>query len=157
MEEVLTALILSTARYDLLVSKHQITNKLFPSLHKQPRLSMIPGAEENCLPFYRLEDATALREKIDSLVNRKGHGSSRGVIKIAIIGGGYSGVEVAASIAERLSIYKSEITIYERNKRIMGLATDYNRRTAQHRLDRLGVKCILLTAVAEVTDKGMNL
>jgi NADH dehydrogenase len=92
----------------------------------QPRIDLIPGSKDHSLSFYKLEDAIALKSKLKSLKNSK-----KGFIRISVIGGGYSGVEVAANIAETIGKHKAVVTIIDRNSNIMSSSALHNREAAE--------------------------
>jgi NADH dehydrogenase len=48
----------------------------------QPRLDLIPGSKENSLPFYRLEDAIALKSKLKDFET-----SIKGFVRVSVVGG----------------------------------------------------------------------
>ena len=58
------------------------------------------GARENAIPFYRLEDAYSLRKKMKLLESQK-----KGYIRVSVIGAGYSGIEVATTVAQTIGKY----------------------------------------------------
>lgn len=119
----------------------------------QPRTDLIMGAKEHCIPFYRLEDAYELKEKLATVQARNGEG----VINVAIIGGGYSGVEVATTIAHTIGKDKASLTIFDRNMQIMGTSTTHNRNTSLRMLKRYGIATRLRTSVKEVRESELLL
>lgn len=103
----------STLKYDQLVISTGI----------QPRTDLIPGAKEHSLPFYRVNDAFKLKTKLKEL-----KASKKDTLNVVVIGGGYSGVEVATNIAQELK--KALVTIIDRNSTLMLTSTKHNRKTA---------------------------
>ncbi|XP_010243485.1 PREDICTED: alternative NAD(P)H-ubiquinone oxidoreductase C1, chloroplastic/mitochondrial isoform X2 [Nelumbo nucifera] len=71
------------------------------ALGAEAKLDLVPGAAEFALPFSTLEDACKVDEKLKAL-ERKQFGSNSSPIRVAVVGCGYSGVELAATISERL-------------------------------------------------------
>ncbi|KAL3729111.1 hypothetical protein ACJRO7_033674 [Eucalyptus globulus] len=70
------------------------------ALGAEAKLDVVPGAAESALPFSTLEDALKVDNKLKALERRNfGKGSE---IRVAVVGCGYSGVELAATISERL-------------------------------------------------------
>jgi NADH dehydrogenase FAD-containing subunit len=71
---------------------------LRPPRHR-PRWSILPLnsylAKTHAIPFRSLEDAYRLRDRLKTLEQ-----SDRDKIRVAIIGGGYSGVELACKLAD---------------------------------------------------------
>ncbi|XP_054804519.1 alternative NAD(P)H-ubiquinone oxidoreductase C1, chloroplastic/mitochondrial [Prosopis cineraria] len=70
------------------------------ALGAETRLDIVPGATEFALPFSTLEDAYKVNNKLKTL-ERKNFGKDS-QINVAVVGCGYSGVELAATVAERL-------------------------------------------------------
>ncbi|XP_043718614.1 alternative NAD(P)H-ubiquinone oxidoreductase C1, chloroplastic/mitochondrial-like [Telopea speciosissima] len=71
------------------------------ALGAEAKLDVVPGAAEFALPFSTLEDAC----KVDNLLRkleREKFGKDSSPIRVAIVGCGYSGVELAATLSERL-------------------------------------------------------
>jgi NADH:ubiquinone reductase (non-electrogenic) len=133
----------TTLKYDQLVI----------SVGIQPRLDIIPGAKEYCLPFYRLQDADSLKKKLSHLQKD----GSRNSIKVAVIGGGYSGVEVATTIAQTIGRDKASVTLIDRNGKIMSPSTEHNRGTAERALQSYGITTKLKTSVKEVRENELIL
>ncbi|KAF7840155.1 alternative NAD(P)H-ubiquinone oxidoreductase C1, chloroplastic/mitochondrial [Senna tora] len=71
------------------------------ALGAEAKLDFVPGAAEFALPFSTLEDAFKVNNKLKTL-ERKNFGKDS-QISVAVVGCGYSGVELAATVAERLS------------------------------------------------------
>ncbi|KAG0476307.1 hypothetical protein HPP92_013148 [Vanilla planifolia] len=65
------------------------------------KLDAVPGSAEFAYPFITLEDAIKVDEQL-KLLERKHFGKDSSPISVAIVGCGYSGVELAATISERL-------------------------------------------------------
>ncbi|KAK5774278.1 NADH dehydrogenase C1, chloroplastic/mitochondrial -like protein [Gossypium arboreum] len=70
------------------------------ALGAEAKLDVVPGALEFALPFSTLEDACRVDEKLKTLERTKFGKDS--FIRVAVVGCGYSGVELAATISERL-------------------------------------------------------
>ena len=66
----------------------------------QPKIDLVPGAREFAVPFYRIEDAYLLRKKLAEL--KKAKEINQGFIRVSVVGGGYSGVEVATTVAQTI-------------------------------------------------------
>jgi len=99
-------------------------DQLVLAVGSQPRLSLIPGALEHALPFYGLPDALALSSFIKTAKAKKE------AANIVIIGGGYSGIELATNLANTLGSKKCHISIVQRDSRILPVATSYVRDVA---------------------------
>ncbi|KAI7742657.1 hypothetical protein M8C21_025545 [Ambrosia artemisiifolia] len=70
------------------------------SLGAEPKLDIIPGAVEYALPFSTLDDAFKVNDKLTKL-ERENFGTAN-PIRVVVVGLGYSGVELAATVSERL-------------------------------------------------------
>ncbi|KAL9462570.1 hypothetical protein AB3S75_000551 [Citrus x aurantiifolia] len=70
------------------------------SLGAEPKLDVVPGAAEFAFPFSTLEDACRVDRKLSELEQRNFGKDS--LIRVAVVGCGYSGVELAATVSERL-------------------------------------------------------
>ncbi|KAL4379013.1 hypothetical protein GQ457_02G010180 [Hibiscus cannabinus] len=70
------------------------------ALGAEAKLDVVPGALEFALPFSTLEDALRVDNKLRTLERTKFGKDS--LIRVAVVGCGYSGVELAATISERL-------------------------------------------------------
>ncbi|XP_021772627.1 alternative NAD(P)H-ubiquinone oxidoreductase C1, chloroplastic/mitochondrial-like [Chenopodium quinoa] len=70
------------------------------ALGAEPKLDMVPGAVEYALPFSTFEDACKVNDKLKAL-ERKYFGEGC-PIRVVVVGCGYSGVELAATVSERL-------------------------------------------------------
>ncbi|KAF3943433.1 hypothetical protein CMV_030009 [Castanea mollissima] len=77
-----------------------MTARLVLALGAESKLDFVPGALEFALPFSTLEDAHKVDNKLRTLERTNfGKGSP---IRVAVVGCGYAGVELAATVAERL-------------------------------------------------------
>lgn len=94
----------------------------------QPRSDLIPGAKENTLPFYSVADAFELKKRLPELKRKANKGE---MVRVVVIGGGYSGVEVATNIVQELNRQHSVVTVIDRNPKIMTTSPDHNRNVAQ--------------------------
>lgn len=131
----------STLAYDYLVL----------ALGGKTPLDIVPGAETFAIPFhdiahaYRLEEA--LRELEQSPVDK---------IRVAIAGAGYSGVELACKIADRLG-KRGRVRLIDMAEDILLTAPEFNRDAARQALFDRGVWLDLETAVTEVGDNTISL
>lgn len=118
----------------------------------QPKLDFIPGAKENSIPFYRLEDCYRLKSKLSSLRDSK-----KGFVRVVVIGAGYSGVELATNVAEYFGRDRVAIKVVDRNTKIMPTSVDYNRDVAKRSLVYRGISVSYNCTVKEINTKGVHL
>ena len=111
----------------------------------------IPGMAERALEFRSLEDAYALDERLREL-----QASERETIRVAIVGGSYSGVELACKLADRLG-ERGRLRIVERSDALLQPATAFNREAAQRALEARGVWIDLETQVSAMTESSLTL
>ncbi len=117
----------------------------------QTPLDLAMGVKEYALPFRSLSDAHNLGEKLKSL-----EASSLNKIRVAIVGGGYSGVELACKLADRLG-ERGRIRLIERGKTILTSSNQFNRETAQKALDKRHIWVDTETVVESVTAETISL
>jgi NADH dehydrogenase FAD-containing subunit len=91
-----------------------------------PRLDIIPGAKEYSFPFYTVDDSGRLNRHLNSLLKKNTE-----PLDVVVVGGGCSGVEVAANIAKFVGLRKGTITIVDRNEEIMTSSSTFNRKTSE--------------------------
>jgi demethylphylloquinone reductase len=114
-------------------------------------LNIVPGAREFAIPFRNLDDAYRLKEKLRLLSE-----SDKDKIRVAIVGGGYSGVELACKISDLLGD-RGRIRIIDRGNQILDYATEYNRQTAVKALEQRQIWLDLETETTEVTSETISL
>lgn len=107
----------------------------------------VPGASEHAIPFYGLSGALALKDRLKSLRNTKSAGD---VINVVVVGGGFSGVELAACLAEELSSSAS-VMIVESGDTVLGNSASFNRECGQKALADNGVVVLYNSRVTEVS------
>ncbi|KAK6152956.1 hypothetical protein DH2020_012595 [Rehmannia glutinosa] len=110
------------------------------ALGAEAKLDVVPGAMEYALPFYSLEDARRVDEKLRAL-ERKYFGKDS-PIRVAIVGCGYSGVELAATVAERLQT-RGVVQAINVEKTILPNAPPGNRESALKVLSSRNVQLLL--------------
>ncbi|TVQ42464.1 MAG: NAD(P)/FAD-dependent oxidoreductase [Gloeocapsa sp. DLM2.Bin57] len=114
-------------------------------------LDFVPGAATYAIPFRTLEDAYLLAERLKSLEQ-----SSTNYIRIAIVGGGYSGVELACKLADRLG-ERGRIRIVERGDNILRNSPEFNRETAKKALEARKVWLDLETEIQRIEADNLTL
>ncbi|BAQ65326.1 NAD(P)/FAD-dependent oxidoreductase [Geminocystis sp. NIES-3709] len=105
---------------------------------------MVKGAKDYGIPFRTLENAYTLKEKLRMLEN-----SDKEFIRVAIIGGGYSGIELALKIADRLG-NRGKIRIIDRGNDILSKSSEFNQKTAKKALNDRKIWLDLETKIVEI-------
>jgi demethylphylloquinone reductase len=111
----------------------------------------VPGAADYAMPFRTLADAYRLEAQLKQLED-----SDRPVIRVAVVGGGYSGVELVCKLADRLK-GRGRLRLVELGEQILAPAQDFNRKAALKALQQRGVWIDLQTQVESVTADQITL
>ena len=114
-------------------------------------IGKVPGAADHALPFRTLNDAMRLSDRLRDL-----EASDADRIRVAIIGAGYSGVELACNLAERLG-ERGRLRIVELGDRILNFSPDFNRKAAEKALIDRKVWTDLRTKTSDVTSEEITL
>jgi NADH:quinone reductase (non-electrogenic) len=132
----------------------------------------VPGAEENTRPFKTIVDAMALRARVVELFEMAEQAGSqaqrRRLLTIAIVGGGVTGVEVAAEVIEMaretllprypsLRVDDLSITVFEGGDRVVPTARREHSAYVHSYLERRGVRVHLNSRVERVDPKCLYL
>lgn len=126
-------------------------DKLVLSTGGKTPLSTVPGAREHAIPFRTLNDAYRLKERLRLLEE-----SSKDKIRVAVVGGGYSGVELACKLADRLG-ERGRIRIIERGDKILKDSPEFNRESAIKALEKRQIWQDLETEVERVESDTISL
>jgi len=94
-------------------------------------LSKIPGAEDYAQPFYTAKDAKQTRRLLRRLEEDPDNNNAP---RVAIVGGGFGGVELAASVKRKLP--KAQVTLLSRGPPMAGTRAEP---LVQQALEKLGV------------------
>ncbi len=134
-------------------------DRLVLALGGETPMDMAPGVAEHAIPFRALEDAYRLQERLRLL-----EASDADKIRVAVVGGGYSGVEVACKVAERLGAgvappqeNRGRIRIVELADKILQNSAEFNQKAAQKALNDKDVWVDYETTVTEVTADSISL
>jgi len=117
----------------------------------QSTLSSVPGALEFCQPFYTQKDAIDTRKllaRLETLESRE-----LTTPRIAIVGGGYGGVELAACVKRKIP--NSHVSLLSRGSPMKGTRAEA---LVNQALDRLGVNVDIceVDAIERAVTKGSD-
>lgn len=127
--------------------------------------AMLPSdaAAAGALPFLRVEDAQELRARLGQLrfaaARRKQQRREAGKPArpaVAIVGAGYSGVELACSLAESIGDW-ADVKLFHRGAQIMPGAARFNRITSYQELQRRGVAISTSVSVVKIDEGSLTL
>ncbi|MEL6442601.1 MAG: NAD(P)/FAD-dependent oxidoreductase [Cyanobacteria bacterium J06621_8] len=114
-------------------------------------IDIVEGAKDYALPFRSLNDAYRLQERLRQLEE-----SEADKIRIAIVGGGYSGVELACKLADRLG-ERARMRIVDRGTQILNDSSEFNRETALKAIEKRRIWQDLETEVEKVGEDSITL
>lgn len=126
-------------------------DRIVLALGGETPMDMAAGVAEHAIPFRSLEDAYRLKEKLRSL-----EATNPEKIRVAVVGGGYSGVEIACKIAERLG-KQGRVRIVERASEILQNSPEFNQKAAKKALSDKKVWVDYETTVTEVSADTISL
>jgi demethylphylloquinone reductase len=126
-------------------------DKLVIALGGKTPLHIVPGAKDFAIPFRSLEDAYRLGERLRLL--EQSHAEK---IRIAIVGGGYSGVELACKLADRLGD-RGRLRLIEKTDSILNTSPEFNRETAKKALEKRLIWLDLATEIESITSNTISL
>ncbi|MGB3513697.1 MAG: NAD(P)/FAD-dependent oxidoreductase [Microcoleaceae cyanobacterium] len=126
-------------------------DRLVLAMGGETPLEMVTGAAEYAIPFRTIDDAYSLQEKLRVL-----EASERDKIRIAIAGAGYSGVELACKLADRLQ-ERGRIRLVERSDMILRTSPDFNREAASQALSERNVWIDLETEIESIEANNISL
>jgi len=126
-------------------------NHLVLTLGGETPLDLVPGATSYAYPFRTLADTYRLEERLRVLEE-----SDAEKIRVAIVGAGYSGVELACKLADRLG-ERGRLRLVELSDQILRTSPDFNREAAKKALDARGVFIDLETTVESIGPDTISL
>ena len=138
-------------RVELLNGPEIPYDRLVLAMGGETPLDMVPGAISHARAFRTLDDAFALEEKLRILEE-----SDREKIRVAIVGGGYSGVELACKLSDRLG-ERGRFRVVEMANEILRNSPEFNREAAKKALDERGVWVDLETKVESIAADRISL
>ncbi|MEO0759543.1 MAG: NAD(P)/FAD-dependent oxidoreductase [Cyanobacteria bacterium J06648_16] len=126
-------------------------DRLVLALGGETPMDMAPGVEEHAIAFRSLADAYQLQDRLRQLESAQAD-----KVRVAVVGGGYSGVELACKLAERLGD-KGRLRIVERGTEILKNSPEFNQKAALAALSEKGIWVDYDTTVTEVTADTLTL
>ena len=126
-------------------------DRLVLALGGETPLTMAPGTAEHAIAFRTIDDVYRLQERLRVL-----EASPADRIRVAVVGGGYSGVELACKLADRLGD-RGRVRLVELSDQILRTSPEYNRETATKALEKRGVWVDLETKVASIGAETVTL
>lgn len=105
-------------------------DRLVLALGGETPLHQVPGSAEHALPFRTVKDAYRLDERLRLLEQ-----SGMPKIRVAVVGAGPSGVELACKLADRLGD-RGRIRLIDRNSEILKSASNFNQEAALKALEK---------------------
>ncbi len=138
-------------RVELLNGPEIPYDRLVLAMGGETPLTMVPGAMSHARAFRTLDDAYALEEKLRLLEE-----SDKEKIRVAIVGGGYSGVELACKLSDRLG-ERGRFRLVEMADGILRNSPEFNREAAKKALDERGVFVDLETKVESISADNISL
>ncbi|MHC5597932.1 MAG: NAD(P)/FAD-dependent oxidoreductase [Nostoc sp.] len=125
--------------------------RLVLALGGETPLDLVPGATAYAYSFRTISDAYRLEERLRFLEE-----SDADKIRVAIVGAGYSGVELACKLADRLG-ERGRFRIIEIADQILRTSPEFNREAAKKALDKRGVFVDLETKVESIEQNSISL
>ncbi|MEH2150108.1 NAD(P)/FAD-dependent oxidoreductase [Nostoc sp.] len=126
-------------------------DRLVLALGGETPLDLVPGATAYAYTFRTISDAYRLEERLRFLEE-----SDADKIRVAIVGAGYSGVELACKLADRLG-ERGRFRIVEIADQILRTSPEFNREAAKKAIEARGVFLDLETKVESIEQNSISL
>ena len=126
-------------------------DRLVLALGGETPLDLVPGATAYAYTFRTISDAYRLEERLRFLEE-----SDADKIRVAIVGAGYCGVELACKLADRLG-ERGRFRIVEIADQILRTSPEFNREAAKKAIDTRGVFLDLETKVESIEENSISL
>ncbi|MGB6296028.1 MAG: NAD(P)/FAD-dependent oxidoreductase [Rivularia sp. (in: cyanobacteria)] len=150
-QETVSGIDTDEKRVELLNGPEISYDRLVLAMGGETPLTMVPGAMSHARAFRTLDDAYALEEQLRILEE-----SDKDKIRVAIVGGGYAGVELACKLSDRLG-EKGRFRLVEMASEILRTSPEFNREAAKKALDERGVWVDLETKVESIAPDTISL
>ncbi len=144
-------------------------DRLLIALGAETNYGNVPGAQQHTLPLRSYEHALRLRDHIATCVEAAARATDlrlrRTLLTFVIVGGGYTGCQVAgelvpyvSTLAHAAGIARNElrIALLERNGLLLKQAEPWANAYARRVFADLGVRVYLHTAVARVAEQALS-
>lgn len=135
---------LATKQVQLQPDQTMTFDRLVLALGGETPLNLAPGVAEHAIPFRTLADAYRLEERLRTLEQ-----SPADKIRIAVVGAGYSGIELACKLADRLGD-RGRLRLIELSDQILRNSPEFNREAATKALQNKGIWLDLETKVESI-------
>ncbi|MEH2055375.1 MAG: NAD(P)/FAD-dependent oxidoreductase [Nostoc sp.] len=126
-------------------------DRLVLALGGETPLDLVPGATAYAYSFRTISDAYRLEERLRFLEE-----SDADKIRVAIVGAGYSGVELACKLADRLG-ERGRFRIVEIADQILRTSPEFNREAAKKAIEARRVFVDLETKVESIEQNSISL
>ncbi len=126
-------------------------DRLVLALGGETPLDLVPGATTYAHSFRSITEVYRLEESLRVL-----EASETEKIRIAIVGAGYSGVELACKLADRIG-EKGRFRLIEISDQILRTSPEFNREAAKKALETRGVFIDLETKVVSIGENTISL
>ncbi|OCR01356.1 NADH dehydrogenase [Oscillatoriales cyanobacterium USR001] len=136
-----SAIDLTEKRVQLQDGQEIICDRLVLALGGETPLDLVSGASEHAFPFRTISDAYRLEERLKTLEK-----SNLDKIRIAVVGAGYCGVELACKLSDRLG-EKGRLRLIEQSDTILRSSPDFNREAATKALEKRQIWIDLETTI----------
>jgi NADH dehydrogenase len=136
------------------------------ALGSVPHTYGVPGVDEHALSFKEISDALRVRNRVLALFEAASRDRDPWLTKIAVVGAGYSGAELAAALGDFVheatqrfyrDAPKPEVTLVDAVERVTPALSRALSASAGRALNARGVNLALGSAVTEVTGRGVQL
>ena len=151
IQSAVSSVSLSERQVTLATGEVLAYSRLVLALGGETPMNLVPGVAEFGIPFRTVQDAYRLQERLRSL-----EASAAEKIRVAVVGGGYSGVELACKVSDRLG-NRGRVRLIERCDDILLTSTEFNRKAAQQALSERSIWIDLETTVERVTADSITL
>jgi demethylphylloquinone reductase len=126
-------------------------DRLVLAMGGETPLDLVLGATSYAYAFRTITDVYRLEERLRILEE-----SDSDKIRVAIVGGGYSGVELACKLADRIGD-RGRFRLIELSDQILRNSPEFNREAAKKALEARGVFIDLETKVNAITQDTISL